>query len=153
MIAWTWQGSTAYVCICWPSDEGFTTEHHETALKVSHFYRMRQRALRVGATAVADVLTMLRGLECGNSIHLAGHSLGCIVMSSALLHWQPHSSDGTMNGSGSCDKVDSVMLTQAAMSYYAFNHKPVDTVGASEASTTSCGPYTDFTPHLFCEVS
>ena len=71
---------------------------------------MKDRAGRVGAHGVSEMLVALRGANESAHIHLIGHSYGCRVVLSALC--APSDADAVT--------VDSVLLLQAATSCYCF---------------------------------
>ena len=75
-------------------------------LRVLSFWHMKRRARDVGSSGVAALLGQLQIAVPGAAFHLAGHSFGCIVMSSAL--------------AARARPVDSLVLIQGAMSLWSF---------------------------------
>jgi hypothetical protein len=78
-------------------------------IRMATVLQMKDRAGRVGATGVADLLTRMTAGPNPPRVHLVGHSYGCKVMLSALCA-PPDPGP----------RVDSVLLLQAAVSGYCF---------------------------------
>lgn len=79
------------------------------ALRIASVYQMKDRAGIVGGNGVAALLRDLQGAsDKPRPLHLVGHSYGCKVVLSALLH------------AGEDAQVQTVLLLQPAMSHLAF---------------------------------
>jgi pimeloyl-ACP methyl ester carboxylesterase len=81
------------------------------ALRYLSFWTMKRRAMLFGRSGVADLLTRLRS-EIDGRAHLARHSLGCIVTSSAIA--------GPPESAFDKARADSLTLIQGAMSLWSF---------------------------------
>ena len=76
------------------------------ALRIASVYQMKDRAGIVGMRGVSRLLAGV--LQTGHAVHLVGHSYGCKVMLSALVHIP------------ASETVSSALLLQPAISHLAF---------------------------------
>ena len=79
------------------------------AIRITTVLQMKDRAGRVGATGVADMVRQILNASEDTRLSLVGHSYGCRVMLSALAA-----------GDAPRRPAESVLLLQAATSCYAF---------------------------------
>jgi hypothetical protein len=85
-------------------------------LRTLSFWKMKERARRIGETAGFSLLQALQQAPTkGDSvrIHLMGHSFGCIVVSAAL--------SGPSGRGALVRPVDAVMLVQGALSLWSYS--------------------------------
>ena len=105
------------ICVHWPSDPRDTgyrvtrAVHYagwwlEKKLPFLSFYRMKDRAFRIGKNGLAPILATMTGEYPEARIHVMGHSFGAIVTSNAIAQ------EGV--------KVDSLFLIEGAMSTWSF---------------------------------
>lgn len=85
-------------------------------IRATTVFLMKDRAGRVGAHGVSDLLSELLDIDSAARMHLTGHSYGCKVLLSALCFPQ------TLPR-----QVNSVLLLQPAISYLAFAPVVADT--------------------------
>ena len=83
-------------------------------LRVLSFWKMKDRARQFGERGVHPFLVAMQSLTAGRDVryHLAGHSFGCIVASSALA--------GPVDAGTTPDQVDSLVLLQGALSLWSY---------------------------------
>jgi hypothetical protein len=83
-----------------------------TPLQQLSFWKMKDRGRRFGESGGHAFLQRLLAVRDGLSIHLMGHSFGCIVMSAAVA--------GPVGGAGLTRPVQSLVLVQGAMSLWSY---------------------------------
>jgi hypothetical protein len=81
-------------------------------LRELSFWKMKDRARRIGEVGVRDLLRSLVRADAGPRIHLSGHSFGAIVVSGALA--------GPQGGQALPAPVHSLVLLQGALSLWAY---------------------------------
>ncbi|GAA4176976.1 hypothetical protein [Gryllotalpicola koreensis] len=105
------------VCVHWPSDPRDTgypvrrAVHYagwwlEKKLPFLSFYRMKDRAFRIGRNGLGPILRRLTAEYADARIHVMGHSFGAIVTSNAIAQ--------------AGVSVDSLFLIEGAMSTWSF---------------------------------
>ncbi len=80
-------------------------------LRQLSFWKMKDRARQFGERGARDLLTTIRAVK-GRSIHLMGHSFGCIVVSAAVA--------GAPDDPSARIPVGSLFLVQGAMSLWSY---------------------------------
>ena len=92
-------------------------------LRVLSFWKMKDLARHVGEQAIHGLLSSMQGISQGRDVryHLAGHSFGCIVASSAIA--------GPPGTKAQAQPVDSLVLLQGALSIFSFCSRIPDSSG------------------------
>jgi hypothetical protein len=85
-------------------------------LNLTTYYQMKARAGLVGAHGLAPLLRSIKTLHTPLKVHLAGHSFGCRLITSAVSTLDKTDSDPAI-------PVDSLSLLQGAFSHYGFSDK------------------------------
>lgn len=121
------------ICVHWPSDPRDTgypvrrAVHYagwwlERKLPFLSFYRMKDRAFRIGRNGLGPILKTVTAEHPDARIHVMGHSFGAIVTSNAIAQ------EGV--------SVDSLFLIEGAMSTWAFADPIASRRAKSEATQT-----------------